>query len=49
MGYVEIQDGVANRRIRIAELDGTVSIDVADEDGPTVSVPEDVAIVAPVE
>ena len=37
MGYVEIADGISNRRIRVPNLEGIVRIEA--DDGPRVIVP----------
>lgn len=44
MGYVELRDGISNRRFQVPELPGTVRIDVAGADGPSIAVPETVAV-----
>lgn len=44
MGYVELRDGISNRRIRVPELGGTVQIDVADTNSPAVTIPDDVTV-----
>lgn len=44
MGYVELHDGTANRRIRIPELRGSVHIDVTVPDEPAVTVPDKVKV-----
>lgn len=44
MGYVELRDGIANRRIRVPELRGSVHIDVTVPDEPAVTVPERVKV-----
>ena len=44
MGYVELNDGTANRRIWVPELGATVQIDLAAGDEPAVTVPERVRV-----
>lgn len=44
MGYITIRDGISRREIEIPGLSETVSIDLNDDEGPVVTVSDDVIV-----
>lgn len=44
MGYVELRDGIANRRIWVPELRGSVEIDVTVPGEPAVTVHDEATV-----